>query len=76
MANRLPSLRPREVIRALEKAGFRLHHVTGSHYYFRRPQQPGPLVVVPFPSKELKRGTLLAIVEQTGLTTEEFGSLL
>jgi len=29
----LPVVTPRQVIRALERAGFILHHIKGSHYY-------------------------------------------
>lgn len=47
MTARLPALRPREVIRALERAGFFLHHTTGSHHYFKHPHEPGRRVTVP-----------------------------
>jgi predicted RNA binding protein YcfA (HicA-like mRNA interferase family) len=32
---RLPTLSAREVMRALERAGFSHHHIRGSHYYFK-----------------------------------------
>jgi predicted RNA binding protein YcfA (HicA-like mRNA interferase family) len=32
---KLPSLTPRKLIAALEKAGFIVHHVTGSHHILR-----------------------------------------
>jgi predicted RNA binding protein YcfA (HicA-like mRNA interferase family) len=37
MSRQLPTLKPREVIRALERAGFRLLRVKGSHHYFHHP---------------------------------------
>ncbi len=64
MTLRLPALRPREVIRALERAGFSLHHVTGSHHYFRHPDRPALRVTVPVHAADLERGTLAAIIKQ------------
>ena len=32
MARRLPALKPKKVIKALERGGFYTDHVTGSHY--------------------------------------------
>ena len=32
---RLPALRPKEVIKALERGGFFIHHQTGSHVAMR-----------------------------------------
>jgi len=63
------------VIRALERAGFFLDHSTGSHRFYRHPHRLG-IVTVPFHRKDLKRGTLLAILKQAGLTREEFLKLL
>ena len=76
MTPRLPALRPREVIRARERAGFSLHHVTGSHHYFRHPGRPALRVTVPVHAADLKRGTLAAVIKQAGLTAEEFLDLL
>ena len=72
---RLPVCKPTDVIRALGRAGFFLDHSTGSHRFYRHPSRPG-LVTVPFHRKDLKRGTLGAIVEQAGLSVEEFMKLL
>jgi predicted RNA binding protein YcfA (HicA-like mRNA interferase family) len=59
----------------LARAGFFLDHSTGSHRFFRHPSRPG-LVVIPFHRKDLKRGTLKGIIEQAGLSVEEFIALL
>jgi predicted RNA binding protein YcfA (HicA-like mRNA interferase family) len=66
--SRLPACTPTDVIRALERAGFSLDHSTGSHRY---PNRPG-VVTVPFLRRALKRGTLLAILKQAGLTRDQF----
>jgi len=76
MSPRLPGAKPREVLRALERAGFFVHHVSGSHYVRKHPDQPHLRVTVPYHNRDLKRGTLSAIIQQAGLTVEEFVSLL
>jgi len=76
MSRRLPSLRPKEVIRALERAGFFVHHTSGSHYILKHPDQPTFRVTVAFHNRDLKRRTLESIVEQSGLSVEEFLTFL
>jgi predicted RNA binding protein YcfA (HicA-like mRNA interferase family) len=72
---RLPVCTLTDVIRALSRAGFILDHSTGSHRYFRHPMRPG-IVTVPFHRKDLKRGTLKSILDQAGLSTDEFIKLI
>lgn len=48
--SRLPSLKAPEIIRALERGGFFVHHVKGSHYYLRHPDRPGVQVAI-FPHR-------------------------
>jgi predicted RNA binding protein YcfA (HicA-like mRNA interferase family) len=73
MTGKLPSLKPRKVIRALERNGFYVHHTTGSHYILKK----GALrVTVAYHNKDLKPGTLSSIISQSGLTVEEFLDLL
>jgi len=76
MGQRLPAVKPKEVIRALERAGFFIHHTTGSHYFLKHPDRPRLRVTVAWHNKELKRKTLATIIEQAGYTVEEFIDLL
>jgi predicted RNA binding protein YcfA (HicA-like mRNA interferase family) len=76
MKRRLPALKPREALRALERAGFAVHHVSGSHYVLKHPDRPGARVTLPYHSRDLKRRTLASIVDQAGLTEEEFTRFL
>ncbi|PWB81136.1 MAG: hypothetical protein C3F08_02685 [Candidatus Methylomirabilota bacterium] len=69
--SRLPAATPTDVIRILERVGFFLDHSTGSHRFYRHPGRPG-IVTVPFHRRALKRGTLLAILKQAGLTRDQF----
>jgi predicted RNA binding protein YcfA (HicA-like mRNA interferase family) len=71
--SRLPALKGRDVISALQKAGFTEHRQRGSHKIFKK----GVLrVTVPIHPKDLKKGTVRSIVEQSGLTIDEFIELL
>jgi predicted RNA binding protein YcfA (HicA-like mRNA interferase family) len=76
MTDRLPSLRPREIIRALERAGFVVSRTSGSHSRLIHPSDPTRKVTVPVHNRDIKRGTLRAIIAQAGLTLEEFQKLL
>ena len=66
----LPRISGRECIRALQKAGFYIKRQEGSHIILRR-DNPFAQTVVP-DHKELDRGTLRAIIRQTGLGVDEF----
>ncbi|MFI5352110.1 MAG: type II toxin-antitoxin system HicA family toxin [Candidatus Binatales bacterium] len=76
MPPRLPILTSREVIRALERAGFFVHHFSGSHAQLKLPAKPGFRVTVPQHSKDLPPFILRSILRQTGLSAEEFLKLL
>ena len=72
----LPAIQPKRLIRTLERAGFSVHRVSGSHYILKHPAKPTLRVTVPFHNGDLKRGTLQSIVKQAGFTNEEFLNLL
>ena len=72
--SKLPRVSGRECVRALERAGFFFRRQEGSHIVLRR-NAPFAQLVVP-DHKELDRGTLRAIIRQSGLTVEAFVSLL
>lgn len=60
------------MVRALEKAGFTFIRQRGSHIFMAKDE-----TVVPVPRhKEIKKGTLMAIITEAGLTKEEFLDLL
>ncbi len=64
----------REVCRALEQVGFLLRRQRGSHMVLRR-NDPFARVVVP-DHRTVRVGTLRHIVNQSGLTVDEFLRLL
>jgi len=76
MSPRLPVTTGRKVIKALEAAGFVLHHTTGSHAILRDLVDRTRRVTVPITSRDLKPGTLGQIIKQSGLSLEEIIDLL
>jgi predicted RNA binding protein YcfA (HicA-like mRNA interferase family) len=76
MSRRLPAVKPKQVLRALGRAGFFVHHTSGSHHVLKHPARPLLRVTIPFHNKDLKRRTLASIIEQAGLTSDEFLDLL
>lgn len=75
MSQRLPVLKPKEVVRVLEKLGYHQHRQTGSHLIMIKDNssiQP----IVPIHNRDLKKGTLRAIIREAGCTVEEFCNYL
>lgn len=76
---RLPSLSSKAIIRVLRDDGFMEapNRGKGSHRAFVKRDMTGRvrLVIVPH-GKDIPRGTLLAILEQAGLSREQFLDLL
>jgi predicted RNA binding protein YcfA (HicA-like mRNA interferase family) len=64
----VPLLRPREVISAFERLGWRTARQRGSHIVLTKPGVP---VSVP-DHPQVARGTLRALIAKAGLTVEEF----
>jgi predicted RNA binding protein YcfA (HicA-like mRNA interferase family) len=56
----------RDLIKALQADGWTHVRTVGSHHHFRHPTKPGT-VTVPHPRKDLKKGTLRAILKAAGL---------
>ncbi len=69
-------MRPREVVAALGRAGFFVHHQKGSHVGLRHRTDLARRVTVPMHNRDMKRGTLRSVLHQAGLTPEEFIALL
>jgi len=72
--SRLPTVRPTQVARALERAGFARRRQSGSHLSMRHSE--GRLCIVPIHPRDLKREVLKTILKQAGLSEDEFLKLL
>lgn len=72
--SKLPVISGAECVKALCKIGFEVYRQRGSHIVLIRKMPPAQTTIPNH--KELDRGTLRAIIRQTGLTVEEFVALL
>lgn len=70
-----PSLTPKQLIRVLERKGFVLDRVKGSHHILIHPETRRR-AVVPFHKKDLPKGTVAAILRQAGVDRDELDDLL
>ena len=74
--SRLPALRSKEVVRALEGAGFQTWRQKGSHLTMFRDKDRRALTIPIHFSKDVPKGTLRTIIRDAGLTVQEFVNLL
>lgn len=68
---KLPVVKARKLLKALEKLGFVKHHQAGSHIQMKHAD--GRRTTIPYhPSQEIRRGTIKGIIDDLRMTTEEF----
>ena len=72
---KLPPLTSKKIIKILEKKGFVLKRITGSHYIYAHPVTKRR-VTVPYHRGEIARGTLLQILADAGIGRDEIDKLL
>ena len=61
----MPEYSSKKLKKIIEKEGFQLHRIKGSHHIYKH--QNGKRVVIPHPKKDLPKGTFYAILKQAGL---------
>jgi predicted RNA binding protein YcfA (HicA-like mRNA interferase family) len=66
----LPVVKQTEVRAALERAGFRKIHQTGSHV--KLVGRGRTVIVLQHKGRDMPRGTLRGILEQAGMSVDEF----
>ena len=69
MPSKYPTCTPDDVCKALKCAGFSFIKQRGSHAKYSKDSR---IVIVPMHDKDLKTGTLKGILEQSGMTVDEF----
>jgi predicted RNA binding protein YcfA (HicA-like mRNA interferase family) len=72
---KLPSLTSQRIIKILEKKGFVLDRIKGSHHIYYN-QETKRRAVVPLHKTDLPKGTLFEILKQAGISKEELKDLL
>jgi predicted RNA binding protein YcfA (HicA-like mRNA interferase family) len=72
--SRLRPLSPRKVKKILVKLGWKPVRITGSHEIYQHPDHSF-IIVLPI-HNEIKKGTLKSIIEDLGLSIEDFFNLI
>jgi mRNA interferase HicA len=67
---KLPAVKPREIIRFLERNGFVLDHVSGSHFVYYHSGSKRR-AVVPQHNRDIPKGTLLSLLREAGFKRED-----
>jgi predicted RNA binding protein YcfA (HicA-like mRNA interferase family) len=67
---KLAAVKPRQIIRFLEKNGFILDHISGSHFIFYNPLSRRR-AVVPSHNRDIPKGTLMSLLREAGFTREQ-----
>lgn len=67
---RLPSVKPKQVLKTLVKLDFEVKRQTGSHIRLIHPD--GRATTIAMHNRDLPKGTLRAILKQSGITLEDF----
>lgn len=76
MPRKLAGLKPREILRVLQKAGFCIHETTGSHVQLKHPDKPGRVTVPHHARFDLPAPIVKSIIRQAGLSNREFFRLM
>lgn len=64
----------KQTIKVLKKKGFKIDHVTGSHYIFWHSESKRR-VTIPYHTKDLPKGTLNSILKQADISKKELVNL-
>jgi len=74
--SRLPQITPRKLLAALQREGFVIERIKGSHHFLRHRQNPERRTVIALHTGDIPQGTLRDILKQVGLSREDFSKLL
>jgi mRNA interferase HicA len=72
---KLPVVSPQKLANALESAGFELMRIMGSHYYYYN-FGTEKIAVVPFHNRDIRKGTMHAILKDADMSIEELLDLI
>ncbi len=61
----------RDIIKAVEADGWKLHATRGSHRHYRHATKPGKVTIAGHPSKDLSAGMLRSILKQAGIERKD-----
>lgn len=70
-----PVVKPKEIIKALQKKGFVIDHVSGSHYILYN-EDKILRVTVAYHNKPIKKKTIMSILKSAQISVDELKKLL
>jgi predicted RNA binding protein YcfA (HicA-like mRNA interferase family) len=73
--SKLPVVSGKDLVKALAKIGYETDHQKGSHIILRQLNSPFRRLTIPN-HKEIAKGTLRAILRESGLTVDELINLI
>lgn len=73
--SKLPNLTGAAFVRALQRAGFKLQHIKGSHHIMRHPDGRGASIPVHGP-QSLKPGLIAGVLRRANMTVDDLLKLL
>ena len=76
MSERLPSVSGKKLVKALERRGWYVKRIRGSHHILRHPDIPDAVPVPVHGNRPLKPGTLNNILKTARVSREELRRLL
>jgi len=60
-------MKVRDLVKLLEKDGWFLARVNGSHHHYHHPHKPGTVTIPGQPGKDIPEGTRNSVLKQAGL---------
>ena len=76
MSPYLPQVRAKELVRIARRLGFQLDRQKGSHAVYYRASDKARVVIPVHAGEDIKPKTLHGIIEDMGITPEQFKELL
>lgn len=75
MSKRMPSVKPKDLVRIMKKLGWIEQRQEGSHKILIN-KELKKAIPVPMHSRDLKKGTLAGILKRAEISNEEFKELI
>lgn len=72
MSQRLPAVTGRQLAKVLERKGWELDHVQGSHHVYANPELRRSVPIPVHAGRMIGRGLLSRILRQTDISRDEF----
>ena len=76
MSSKLPIIKPKVLVKALQRGGFIIDYQTGSHIYMKHLDNPAQISTIPYHNRDLAKGTLKSILRQLDMKSENLIELL